>query len=317
VKPTVLLIDTVHPALVNGLAQLGLEPVEAHTWTKDQVIEALPSATGLVIRSRIPIDAHFLNHGPQLQFIARVGAGMENIDIVHAEQLGIRCFSAPEGNRHAVGEHALGQLLMLMNHLHRADAEVRQGLWRRAENRGTELAGKTLGIIGYGHMGSAFAEKCRGLGMTILAYDKYKQGYAPAFVQESTLEQLCERADVISLHLPLTEETRGWAHLGLWKRFQKSPVLINTSRGAIVPLADLETALDLGYLRGACLDVLEVEPKSFEGLFEQTLPEHMQRLLTRTDVVFSPHIAGWTHESSETMAQVLVEKLGQAWPEGF
>jgi D-3-phosphoglycerate dehydrogenase len=242
---------------------------------------------------------------------------MENIDVVRAEQLGIRCFSAPEGNRHAVGEHALGMLLMFMNHLHRADAEVRQGLWRRAENRGTELAGKTLGIIGYGHMGSAFAEKCRGLGMTIRAYDKYKTGYAPEWVVESSLDDILAHADVVSLHLPLTPETQGWANLSLWQQCQRTPVLINTSRGAIVPLADLETALEQRLLRGACLDVLETEPKSFEGMFNQTLPAHMQRLLTRGDVVFSPHIAGWTHESNATMSNVLVEKIAQAWPEGF
>ena len=313
---TVLLLDTVHPALTAGLTNLGYRVEDLAGQSKEAILARLPTAHGIIIRSRFTLNEAFLQGATALKFIGRVGAGTENIDVPWCERRGITCLKAPEGNRDAVGEHALGMLLMLQNHLHRADAEVRQGIWRRAENRGTELAGKTLGIIGYGHMGSAMAEKCSGLGLKILAHDKYKTGYAPAFAEEVGLEEIQASADIISLHLPLTVETHGMVNHPFFKGCRKKPVLINTARGPIVPLADLERALEEGLISGACLDVLEVEPKSFEGLFDQDLPASFRRLLARKDVVFSPHIAGWTHESNERMSNVILQKIAQLSAEG-
>lgn len=305
----ILLADTVHPELPEGLRRSGFVLHEEYQRSPEAMDALLERCTGLILRSRFPVDKALLQMMPQLRFIGRVGAGLENIDLAAAEARGIQVLKAPEGNRDAVGEHALGMLLMLLHHLRRADAEVHAGIWKREENRGTELNSLTVGIMGFGFMGSAFAEKLSGMGCRILAYDKYKTGYAPAGVEETSLAKLRQHCDVLSLHLPLSAETRGLVNRKFLKSFAKPIFLINTARGPIVQSRDLADALDENVVRGACLDTLEYEKSSFEGLFDGAMPEPMQRLLKNERVVFSPHIAGWTQESHRRMAEVILKKI--------
>ncbi len=339
----VLLIDTVDPTLPNGLRQMGFELHEDYTSPKEKIAAKLSAYTGIVIRSRFPVDAAFMEKGANLKFIARVGAGMENIDIPFAESRRIHLIKAPEGNRDAVGEQAVGMLLMLFNNLKKADAEVRQGIWKREENRGLEIHGKTVGIIGYGHMGSAFAEKLRGFGCTILAYDKYKSGFGNEFVKEVSLEALQREADIVSLHIPQSAETVGMVNENFINSFSKPFYLVNTARGKSVKTEDLVEALKSGKILGACLDVLEYEKASFENLFGKplqdkagdaihpraaatsasggeaqaadnnlglsNLPAPFQYLIQSNKVILSPHIAGWSHESNRKMALVILDKV--------
>lgn len=308
----VLLLDTVHPALPEGLQRLDFDVIEAYTQTGDHLQRLLAIADGLVIRSRFPVTEQILQQATKLKFIGRVGAGMENIDTAAAHSRGIQLFNAPEGNRNAVGEHALGMLLMLFNNLKRADAEVRSGKWLREENRGHELEGKAVGIIGYGHMGSAFAEKLRGFDVEVLAYDKYKTGFGNDQVQEVSLETLQAKAEVLSLHVPQTDETRFMVNEIFLDAFEKPFYLINTARGKVVETQALVRALQQGKVLGACLDVLEYEKSSFEDMFgggDRQLPEAFQYLLRAENVVLSPHIAGWTMESNRKMAEVLLNKI--------
>jgi D-3-phosphoglycerate dehydrogenase len=234
---------------------------------------------------------------------------MENIDVAYAESKGIKCLSAPEGNRDAVAEHALGMLLMLFNNLKRADAEVRQGIWRRAENRGIELAGKTIGIIGYGNMGSAFAKRLKGFDCKVLIYDKYKKGFGDEFVTECNMERIYSESDVLSLHVPLTEETKELVNADFIERFRKKIYIINTARGKCLNTTHLVDAMESGKIAGACLDVLEYETVSFENLNVSSLPEPMQYLIKSDKVILSPHIAGWTHESNYKISKILAEKM--------
>ena len=234
---------------------------------------------------------------------------MENIDVEYAESKGIRCLHAPEGNRDAVGEHALGMLLSLFNNLCRANKEVREGKWIREGNRGIELMGKTVGIIGYGNMGSAFAERLKGFGVKILAYDKYKAGFGNTTVTESTLQQLFDEADVLSLHTPLTDETAYMINDAFIGSFRKAIYIINTARGKCLDTAALVKNLQSGKVKGACLDVLEYESVSFEKLDASALPAPMQYLIQSDRVILSPHIAGWTHESNYKISRILAEKM--------
>ncbi len=305
----VLLVDTVHPVLPERLAELGLEVEEDYNSQPLQILEKLKDYTGLIIRSRFPVGADVIHRATNLKFIGRVGAGLENIDLAAAQKAGIQVFKAPEGNRDAVGEHALAMLLMLFNNLKKADAEVRTGQWLRADNRGYELRGKTVGILGFGYMGSAFAEKLQGFNCRILAYDKYKTDYAPAGVEEVSLAQLQDEADVLSLHIPQSEETLEMVNAGFLAGFAKPIYLINTARGKSVVTSDLVAALQSGQVLGACLDVLEYEKSSFENMFSQSLPAAFDYLIKSERVILSPHIAGWTHESHERMAQVIVNKV--------
>lgn len=315
----VVLLDTVHEALPKGLKEIGFELQEAYTQTGKKLQAILAAADGLIVRSRIPINHQVFEWSPNLKFIGRVGAGMENIDVDMATSRKVALFNAPEGNRTAVGEHALGMLLMLLNRLKIADNEVRQGVWLRAENRGVELEGKTIGIIGYGHMGSAFAEKLQGFGCAVLAYDKYKTGFASKWVKEVSLATLQQQADIVSLHIPQTEETIGMVNTAFLENFAKPIYLINTARGKIVNTEALVEALKNKKVSGACLDVLEYEKSSFENMFSrsvehskvQKIPQAFQYLLKAPQVLLSPHIAGWTHESNRKMAEVIVEKIKQ------
>jgi D-3-phosphoglycerate dehydrogenase / 2-oxoglutarate reductase len=275
----------------------------------DELIKILPLYEGLVIRSKFTITRQIIDSCPALKCIGRVGAGMENIDVAHAVSKGISCLSAPEGNRDALGEHALGMLLMLLNNLKKADEEVRKGVWLRAENRGHEITGKTIGIIGYGNMGSSFAKKLMGFDCRILAYDKYKDGFGDEYVSESAMEDLYRHCDIVSLHLPLTPETQYFADLDFIKRFHKNIYLINTARGKCLNTAHLVAALETGKVSGACLDVLEYESASFEQIQNDDLPAPLKYLLNSNRVVLTPHIGGWTYESNYKMSKVIAEKM--------
>lgn len=306
----VLFLDTVHEILEQRLVQAGWSCMHDYTCSYEALKTKLSEFDGVVIRSRLPLDAGMLEAAPKLKFIARSGSGLENIDLEAAERLGIQVFNSPEGNRDAVGEQAVGMLLMLLNHLKRADAEVREGIWRRAENRGSELSGRTVGIIGYGQMGSAFAEKLRGFGCSILAYDKYKTLHpAGQAVTQVDLATLQRESDVISIHLPLSAETHHFVDDAFIVACSKPFVLINTARGKHVCTETLVRGLDSGAVSGACLDVLEYEKRSFEGLNAASLPEALNRLISNERVILTPHIAGWTHESYVKLSSVLADKL--------
>lgn len=305
----VLVLDTVHPVLLQGLKELNYEIVEDYSSSKSEILPSMNEYFGLIVRSRFPIDLEFLKAGSQLKFIGRVGAGMENIDQVFAKELGIHLISAPEGNKDAVGEHAIGMILMLFNNLKRADLEVRQGIWKREQNRGLELSGKTIGLIGYGNMGSAFAQKLRGFDVEVLAYDKYKSGFSNDTVKEVSLAELKLNSDVLSLHIPQEPDTLGMVNDEFIDDFAKNFYLINTARGKSVNTRSLVKALESGKIKGACLDVLEFEKASFENMFDSEIPKEFQYLINSEKVVLSPHIAGWTIESNQKMAQTIIDKL--------
>lgn len=305
----VLVIDKVDTLLTKGLKELGFELIEEYEAAAAELLGRLGNITGLILRSRLRIDRSFLEAAPQLKFIGRVGAGMENIDLAYAHGSGIRCFRAAEGNRTAVGEHALGMLLMLLNNLRIADQQVRSGIWKREENRGYELDGKIVGIVGYGQMGSAFAQKLSGLGVQVLAYDLYKTGFSSGHVKEQEMDYLFKYADVLSLHVPETELTRGMVDEAYLDRFEKNIYLVNTSRGKVVNTAGLVKAMKKGKVVGACLDVLEYESNSFENFFDAELPDDFRYLIDSERTILSPHIAGWTHESRKKMALAILRQI--------
>lgn len=305
----VIFIDTVHPVLQERLEFRGVECIDASSMDVESVKGALVDAHGIVIRSRFPMNASLLDFAPQLKFIARSGAGMENIDEAYCKQRGIILFNAPEGNRTAVGEHALGMVLSLFNNLKRGDREVRQGIWDREGNRGIELTGKTVGIIGYGNNGSAFAKVLSGFDCTVLAYDKYKSNFSDEFVRESSLEELYEKAEIISFHIPQNEETRYWASMAFFDAVKNPFFIINLSRGKIVKSSDLVLALESGKVRGAALDVLEYESASFENIFNGEVPPAFTYLLESEKVLLSPHVGGWTVESYYKLSSVLADKI--------
>lgn len=314
-KPKVLFIDTVHELLEQRLAKIGFDCVEGYSFSRAEVLKGINEYTGVVIRSRFKIDQEFIDAATQLKFICRSGSGMENIDMEYATSKNIYCFNSPEGNRDAVGEHAIAMLLCLFNNIIRSDKEVRQGIWNREKNRGIELMGKTVGIIGYGVMGSAFAKRLSGFGVDVLAYDKYKSNYGNEFAKESSLEEIYGKADIVSIHLPLTEETTYYINEDFINRFSKNIYVINTSRGKNLNTKDLVDAMKSRKVLGACLDVLEYETSSFEKIDKENLPEDFIYLSKCENVVLSPHVAGWTKESyvklSGFLADKVEEKLGQ------
>ncbi len=306
----VLVTDSTHPVLVEKLEAAGHCCCVWTDCTYESLLAEVQNYDALVVRSKIMIDRNFIDHARHLRCIGRVGAGMETIDVDYAEKLGIRCLNSPEGNRDAVGEHAVGLLLALMDKIRVADSEVRQGLWRREANRGLEIKGRTVGIIGCGNMGSAFAQRLRGFECQIVAYDKYKPaGYAPDGVEEVSLEELQRRADIVSLHVPLTDETHYMADAGFFSAFENPVFLINTSRGAVVKTADLVAAMEQGRVLGAALDVIEYEDMSKDGLDLDTLPSDFRYLLESPRTVLTPHVAGWTVESKYKLAAVLADKI--------
>ncbi len=305
----VIFIDSVHPVLEQKLEQAGMVCLQ-HTKTNFETLQSiLQEAYGIVIRSRFTIDSDFLKFCPNLKFIARSGSGLENIDTKACKDLGIRVYNSPEGNRNAVAEHALGMLLSLLHKIQKADKEVRQGEWNRESNRGEELDGKTVGIIGYGNNGAAFAKKLRGFDVRVLAYDKYKSGFGDHLVQECTLNAILEQADVISFHIPQNKETRSFLNKEFVSSMQKPFYLLNLSRGKIVDTAALVEGLQNGKIKGAGLDVLEFESKSFESFFEQELPGSFSYLINSENVVLTPHVGGWTSESYVKLSSVLADKI--------
>jgi D-3-phosphoglycerate dehydrogenase / 2-oxoglutarate reductase len=310
-KGKCLLIDTIHPVFCETLKASGIVCVPGFELSKEEVLNCISEYTGIAIRSRFKIDSDFISRSGNLKFIARAGAGMENIDLDAADTANIACINAPEGNRDAVGEHAIGMLLSIMNNLQRADQEVRSGVWKREENRGYELQGKTIGIIGFGNMGSAFAKKLRGFEMNILTYDKYIKIDADKYpyVKQVEMAELFDKSDIISLHLPLTNETMFMADESFFNNLKKQVWFINTARGKVVKTEALVNALKKGKVIGAALDVLEYESISFENLDATKLPEPFQYLIQSDRVILSPHIAGWTHESNEKIAKILAEKI--------
>jgi len=318
----ILFIDSAHPSLKIQLEKNGFTCDEDFISSKENIEKKISQYNGIILRSRFNIDKQFIDYltpgpspqgeGNALRFIARVGAGMEHIDTVYAESKGIKCISSPEGNRIAVAEHGLGMLLSLLNNISKANAEVRSGKWLREANRGTELEGKTIGIYGYGSTGSAFAKVLTGFGVKVLAYDKYKKSFGNEHVKESTPEEIFSSADVLSLHLPLNEELAFLVNDQFINKFRKNIYLINTSRGPIVKTEDLVKNLKSGKILGACLDVLEYEESSFEQMQRKAgtpQPEALQYLLNSSKVILTPHIAGWSFESSEKMAKILAEKI--------
>lgn len=306
----VFFLDTVHPILAERLTQSGeYLCIDAHTWTTEECHTQLQDAYGIVIRSRFTMDASFLQFAPQLQFIARSGAGMENIDVAYCAKRGIQLYNAPEGNRNAVAEHALGMLLSMMNKIHTANRDVKNGIWDREGNRGVELDGKTVGIIGYGNNGKAFAQKLRGFDITLLAYDKYKTGFGDDFVIEATLEAVLRKSDVISFHIPQNEETIHFANQEFFDALGKPIYLLNLSRGKIVETKSLIQSIRNGSTIAAGLDVNEFEKKSFEHFFEDTVSEELKFLLESDHILLTPHVGGWTQESNYKLSDVLADKI--------
>jgi len=305
----VLFIDTVHEVLEQRLTKEGFNCIDGTSWSREECKKILPEMTGIVIRSRFPMDEDFLQHATQLKFIARSGAGMENIDLNYTEKQNILCFNAPEGNRNAVGEHALSMLLALFNQLIKGDREVRQGIWDREGNRGIELDGKTVGIIGYGNNGNAFAKKLSGFDVKVLAFDKYKTNYGDQYAEEARMKQIFEEADIFSFHIPQTEETLFMGNKAFLDNFKKPIYLINLARGKIVRIKDLLEAIDEGKVLGACLDVLEFESSSFESTSSQNENEIFSKLINNEKVILSPHVGGWSVESYFKLSNVLADKI--------
>ena len=305
----ILHLDSNHPLLIQQLNDLGFTNDEDYTSSKSEVEGKIQNYDGFIIRSRFKIDKAFLDKCTNLKFIGRVGAGLENIDCDYAKSKGIKLIAAPEGNRNAVGEHSLGLLLSLFNKLNKADKEVRQGKWLREDNRGVELDGKTVGLIGYGNMGKSFAKKLRGFDVEVICYD-IKPNVGDENCTQVSLQELQNKSDVLSLHTPQTELTINMINQEFINNFKKDFWLINTARGTSVVTEDLVTALKFGKVLGAGLDVLEYEKSSFENLFSNNnMPEAFNYLIHAENVILSPHVAGWTIESNQKLAQTIVNKI--------
>ena len=304
----ILHLDTNHRLLIEELHALGFTNDEDYTSSKEEIQSKIHDYHGIILRSRFKIDREFLDAAKNLKFIGRVGAGLENIDTAYAESKGIKLIAAPEGNRNAVGEHSLAMLLSLFNKLNKADKEIRSGQWLREENRGVELDGKTVGLIGYGNMGKAFARKLRGFDVSVICYD-IKSNVGDDNATQVSLEELQERSNVLSLHTPETPLTINMIDSKFIQNFKHPFWLINTARGKSVVTTDLVDALKTGKILGAGLDVLEYEKASFENLFSNELPDAFKYLIAAENVLLSPHVAGWTLESKEKLAQTIVDKI--------
>lgn len=311
----ILLLDSNHPLITEQLLAKGFILEEDFTSSYDEVLQKINQYDGIIIRSRIPLDKNFLENAPNLKFIARVGAGMENIDLETAKNLGISLINSPEGNRDAVAEHVVAMLLILMNRLFIASEEVKNGIWKREENRGDELLGKTFGIIGYGNMGKATAKRLSGFGVEVIFHDILPD-LEDEFAKQVSLEELQERADILSLHIPLDASTKYLVDENFISKMKKNFYLVNTARGKNVKTSALVDALKSGKVKAAALDVLEYEKSSFENLDTSTSlstrnKEDLQFLLESNQVIVTPHIAGWTHQSKEKLAQFIVDKIVQ------
>ena len=309
----ILLLDKNHPLITEQLSAKGFVFEEDFTSSYDEVLKKISNYDGIIIRSRIPVDKNFLEHAKNLKFIARVGAGMENIDVEFAKSLGIKLISSPEGNRDSVAEHVVGMLLIVMNRLFIASNEVKNGIWKREENRGDELLGKTFGIIGYGNMGKAVAKRLSGFGVKVIFHD-ILPNLSDEYGTQVSLETIKNEADILSLHLPITPETHYIIDEKFISEIKKNFYFVNTARGKNVKTKDLVEALQSGKIKGAALDVLEYEKSSFENLDTSTSlsaseNEDLKFLLSSEKVIVTPHIAGWTIQSKEKLAQVIVDKI--------
>lgn len=307
-----LIIDEMHLSIISMLEKIGHQVTYSPKITRAEILDVVHEYDGLIIRSKTPMDFELLEKAINLKFIGRAGAGLDQIDLDYLVERRVKLFHAAKGNRDAVAEHALGGLLSLFNNVKKADSEVRRGIWDREGNRGHELMGKTVGILGFGNMGKAFSKRLKGFGVKILAYDKYKLDFGTDLVQEVIWEKLKSEADILSIHVPLTPETRNFLTLDEIESFGKPFWLINTARGEVISFSTLNAALDRGILRGAVLDVLENEK------FQKFSPEQkaeFEKLAERENVIFSPHVAGWTFESYEKINKVLVKRIKRAFEE--
>ncbi len=301
-----LLIDNVHPILNEKLQSAGIICDYYENLTYEQALEIISNYDGIIVRSKFPIDKNLLDKAVKLKYIGRLGSGLENIDVKEAERKKIICLNSPEGNRNAVAEHTIGMLLNLLNNLTKSHQEVKRGLWLREENRGVELKGKTVGIIGYGNTGSQFAKKLVSFECNILVYDKYKFAFGNHLIKETSLAEIQHNADIISFHVPLTDETHYYLNKEFIQSCTKPFYLLNTSRGAVVNTMDLLEALKQGKILGAALDVIEYEDSSFES---PSFPKLFYELVNLPNVIITPHIAGWTKESKVLLAEILVDKI--------
>lgn len=305
----VLFIDSVHPLLEKRLNSLGFHCEHDYTSNKEQILNKLSNYKGVIIRSRIPVDKAFIEAGKNLKFIARSGAGLENIDCKETQKHNIHVFAAPEGNRQAVGEHTLGMLLSLFNKISLADKEIRFGQWNREANRGIELSGKTIGIIGYGNMGQSFAKCLQGFDCQVLAYDSHKTTFSDTYCCESSLENIQAKADIISFHTPYDSTTHYYLNKEFIQQMKKPFYVVNTARGKVVDTDALVDGIKSLKIQGACLDVLEYEKSSFEDMFDNNMPASFQYLVSSPKVLLSPHVAGWTIESYKKLSEVLAAKI--------
>ncbi|MFC2126073.1 NAD(P)-dependent oxidoreductase [Bacteroidota bacterium] len=302
----VLIIDEMHSSIVPGLERIGLTADYQPSILRNEILDVIENYEGMIVRSKTNADREMLDKAVNLKYIARAGAGTDKIDDKLCEKKGIVILNAPEGNRDALGEHALGILLSLLNKIHTSDHEIRHSKWDREGNRGYEVLGKTVGIIGYGNMGGAFAQRLCGFGCKVLAYDKYKTGYGDQYVEESSMDDLFNETDILSFHVPLTPETNGFYNYGFFHNFRKDLILINSARGQILPLKDLIRLMDEGKVTGAALDVLENEKID---TLQNSDNEIFNNLISRSNVVFTPHVGGWSYESYERINTILIEKI--------
>jgi D-3-phosphoglycerate dehydrogenase / 2-oxoglutarate reductase len=307
----ILIIDEMHLSIIPMLEKYGHHVTYSPKISRAEILEIIQPFEGLIIRSKTPMDRELLEKAENLKFIGRAGAGLDQIDLDYLVERGVKLFHAAKGNRDAVAEHALGGLLALFNHVKQADEQVRKGIWDREGNRGHELMGKTVGIMGFGNMGKALAKRLSGFGVKTMAYDKYKLDFGNEYVQEVTWEKLKAEVDILSVHVPLTPETKNFFTFEELASFEKPFWLINTARGELVSFRNLNDALEKGILRGAVLDVLENEKFQKFSLEQKT---EFEKLAKRQDVIFSPHVAGWTFESYEKINKVLVKRIRKAFP---
>lgn len=301
-----MIVDEMHESIVELLPQIGIEADYKPNYSRQDLIDNISGYEGLLIRSKTTVDAEVIDQAAKLEFIGRAGAGLDKIDVQYVEDRGIEILNAPEGNRDALAEHAVALLLNLLNNINSSDQEVRNWIWDREGNRGVELSDKTVGIIGYGNMGQAFVQRLRAFDCRVLVYDKYKKGFGTKKVEEVGLEKLFDKADILSIHVPLSEETRSWINYDFIQQFRKNIYLLNTARGEVLPISDLLELLNSGKVIGAALDVLEKE--KFDRLTE-TEKTLFEKLFRQKNVVLSPHVAGWTFASYRRINEVLVGKI--------
>tara|TARA_B110000971_G_scaffold100781_1_gene103647 strand:+ start:7856 stop:8791 length:936 start_codon:yes stop_codon:yes gene_type:complete len=305
----VALLDDFSPLIQQTLSTWNWQVINGKNWSLKDYKKNASQLEGIIIRSKFPLSKEHLLMAKKLKFIGRPGSGLENIDLKYCKENNIEVFRSPEGNRDALAEHTLGMLLSLFNHLNIVDIEVRNNIWEREKNRGTELKGKVMAIIGYGYMGKAFAQRLMGFEMEVIAYDKYISGFGNSHVEEVSLEEIFQRADIVSLHTPLSTETIGMMNSSLFEKFKKPIVVINTARGKSLVVEDLIDSLNSKKIIGACLDVLDIESSNFN--LNKATSQSFEKLKKFNNVILSPHIAGWSYESKEKMAQVILEKIRQ------